>query len=339
MTKDINDLEIINCHKEDTKILLYNGKIEMVQNIKIDDYIMSGDCKALKVKNIINGIDKMYKVTDNLSKESFIVNQDYILTLKYTNSKRIKCSNNAYYVYWFDGINMEERVETFKYIKETKFYVQIFAKAFYNSIMEIKEINISIEEYLIMSNELKRNLKIIRYVAYFAEKSVIMDSYIYGSIDGINIYNMVANVNIKDIYMRNSLKVRLNYIAGVIDHYGHVDNNHNIYKIDIYNDSQYSKDLIFIINSTGINTKIKENYKKDNIDDYKIYTITIHGNYINTIPTKINKLLSKKIKKQQRQKTNITIEEYGDDKNCYGFVFEKKEQYFLSNFIISNSCY
>lgn len=337
MTKNINDLEIINCHKEDTKVLLYNGKIEMVQNIKIDDYIMSGDCKALKVKNIINGIDKMYKVTDNLSKESFIVNRDYVLTLKYINNKKIKCSNGVYYVYWFDNINMEECVETFKYTEETKFYVQIFAKAFYNSIIENKEINIPIEDYLIMPNGLKRNLKIIRYVAYFTEKQVTIDPYIYGSNDGINIYNMVSNVNIKDIYMRNSLKVRLGYIAGVIDHYGYVD--YNKYKIDIYNDSKYSKDLIFIINSAGINTSCKENYKKDNDEDYKIYTITIYGNCINTIPTKINKLQTKKIKKQQKQKNNITIEEYGDDKNCYGFVFEKKEQYFLSNFIISNSCF
>lgn len=337
MTKNINDLEIINCHEEDTKVLLYNGKIEMVQNIKIDDYIMSGDCKALKVKNIINGIDKMYKVTDNLTKDSFIVNQDYVLTLKYINNKRIKCSNGVYYVYWFDNINMEECIETFKYTEETKLYVKIFAYAFYNSIIEIKEINVPIEEYLIMPNGLKRNLKIIRYVAYFTEKQVAIDPYIYGSNDGINIYNMVSNVNIKDIYMRNSLKVRLSYIAGVIDHYGYVD--YDKYKIDIYNDSKYSKDLIFIINSAGINTTLKENYKKDNIDDYKIYTITIYGNYINTIPTKINKLLTKKIKKQQKQKTNITIEEYGDDKNCYGFVFEKKEQYFLSNFIISNSCF
>lgn len=337
MTKNINDLEIINCHQEDTKVLLYNGKLEMVQNIKIDDYIMSGDCKALKVKNIINGIDKMYKVTDNLTKESFIVNQDYVLTLKYTNNKRIKCSNDAYYVYWFDNINIEECVETFQYNKENKFYVQIFAQAFYNSIVEIKEINISIEDYLILPNGIKRNLKIIRYVAYFTEKQVAIDPYIYGSNDGINIYNMISNINIKDIYKRNSLNVRLNYIAGVIDHYGYVD--YDKYKIDIYNDSQYSKDLIFIINSTGINTTSKENYKKDNDYDYKIYTITIYGNYINTVPTKINKLLTTKIKRQKKQKTNITIEEYGDNKNCYGFVFEKKEQYFLSNFIISNSCF
>lgn len=337
MTKDINDLEIINCHKEDTKVLLYNGKLEMVQNIKINDYIMSGDCKALKIKNIINGIDKMYKVTDNLTKESFIVNQDYVLTLKYTNNKKLKCSNDTYYVYWFDNINMKERMEMFKYNEENKLYVQIFAQAFYNSIKEIKEINISIEDYLIMPHGIKRNLKIIRYVAYFTEKPTVMDPYIYGSIDGNNVYNMVSNVNIKDIYMHNSLKVRLSYIAGVIDHYGYVD--YDKYKIDIYNDSQYSKDLIFIINSAGINTTLKENYKKDNFDEYKIYTITIYGNYINTIPTKINKLQTKKIKKPKKYKTNISIEEYGDNKICYGFVFEKKEQYFLSNFIISNSCH
>lgn len=337
MTKDINDLEIINCHKEDTKVLLYNGKLEMVQNIKIDDYIMSGDCKALKVKNIINGIDKMYKITDNLSKESFIVNQDYVLTLKYTNNKKLKCSNDAYYVYWFDNINNVERTETFKYNEENKLYVQIFAQVFYNSIKEIKEINISIGDYLSMPNGIKKNLKIIRYVAYFTEKPVVMDPYIYGSIDGNNIYNMVSNVNIKDIYKHNSLKIRLSYIAGVIDHYGYVD--YDKYKIDIYNDSQYSKDLIFIINSAGINTTFKENYKNDNRDEYKIYTITIYGNYINTIPTKINKLQINKIKRQKKYKINILIEEYGNNKKCYGFVFEKKEQYFLSNFIISNSCY
>lgn len=70
------------CHGKDAPILMYDGSIELVQNIKIGDVIMGDDSTPRTVLNLGNGIDKLYKVNQD-NGDFYIVNSEHILCLTF----------------------------------------------------------------------------------------------------------------------------------------------------------------------------------------------------------------------------------------------------------------
>ena len=71
------------CFKKDTKIIMYDGSIKCIQDVNIGEYIMGDDSTPRKVLSICKGNDIMYKIKNKLD-ESYVVNSDHILSLKYT---------------------------------------------------------------------------------------------------------------------------------------------------------------------------------------------------------------------------------------------------------------
>ena len=320
-TQDINNLEVLNCHKEDTEIIMFNNEIKKIQNIQIGEQIMGYNSKPLMVKNIIKGHDLLYNITHLSDNKSYNVNQEYKLYLRYIGDKRIKVCDNMYKVYWFDHINMVQTVQDFEFNEFTKFDARIKANLLYYSINEVKDIYISIDEFLNLPDKLQKQFKNIHYTICCCEKKVPIDSYIYGGMDGINIFNMVEGASISDTYKFNSMYVRSTYIAGVIDTYGYIFEN--MYKIEIYTKNKYIDDLIFMIKSIGFDAYIKENI------------LSIYSNHLHKIPTKIKKIT----KNSCKYNNNITITLNTESQDCYGLEVMPNGKYILGNFIVSNSCY
>src|SRR5690606_20441521 len=69
------------CHAKGTKILMYDGSIKKVENIKIGDKLMGDDSKSRYVNKLFRGNDKMYKITPIIGK-SYIINENHVLSLK-----------------------------------------------------------------------------------------------------------------------------------------------------------------------------------------------------------------------------------------------------------------
>lgn len=69
------------CHAINTKILMFDGSIKMVQNIKIGDLLLGDDSMPRKVLSLGRGIDIMYKLIPTKGK-SHVFNSEHILSLK-----------------------------------------------------------------------------------------------------------------------------------------------------------------------------------------------------------------------------------------------------------------
>ena len=68
--------------RQNTPILMHNGNIKMIQNIKIGDVVMGDDCKkGKKVRMIVRGRTNMYKVHQQNGID-YRVNKHHILSLK-----------------------------------------------------------------------------------------------------------------------------------------------------------------------------------------------------------------------------------------------------------------
>ena len=72
------------CFALNTPILMYNGTIKKVQDIKIGDIIMGDDSTPRNVLSLGNGVDQMYDIKYN-DGSYYTVNSEHILCLKYNN--------------------------------------------------------------------------------------------------------------------------------------------------------------------------------------------------------------------------------------------------------------
>jgi len=75
------------CEGRDTPILMYDLSIKMIQDIKVGDILMGDDSKPRTVLSTHKGFGKLYKVKQNKG-DDYIVNENHILTLQYSNSNK-----------------------------------------------------------------------------------------------------------------------------------------------------------------------------------------------------------------------------------------------------------
>jgi len=71
------------CLGKDTPILMYDGSVRPVQNIRVGDTIMGDDSTGRKVLSLARGMEMMYRVKTDTGE--YIVNQSHILSLKFPN--------------------------------------------------------------------------------------------------------------------------------------------------------------------------------------------------------------------------------------------------------------
>ena len=76
------------CLAKGTKVLMHNGKFELVENIKVGDLLMGIDSTSRKVLSLGHGFDEMYKVKQ-IHGDDYIVNSAHILSLRKTGTEEI----------------------------------------------------------------------------------------------------------------------------------------------------------------------------------------------------------------------------------------------------------
>lgn len=307
-----------NSYIKDTEILMYNGEIKKIQDIKINDYVMGINNKPLEVKNIDKNINKLYKISHNMHDETYIINKDYKLLLKYIFPKCIYRKKNIYFISRFDKKSLKEINITFKFNNQNKDTIKEKAYNFYNNIIDNTVIEISIVEYLNLSVDLQNKLQGLKQIVLFNDTDCIFDPYVIGFSESINIYGMVSGFIISTLYKNNSLDIRRSYIAGVIDSIGYLYTDDKYY-IDVSEYNTYVKDLIFIIKSINLNCIYKNNVLK------------IYGKEIFNLPIKKLKMVNK----LERYNNKISINEYGND-ICYNLQFTHNSQFLLGNCIVVN---
>ena len=66
-----------------TEIMMYDGTIKKVEDVKQNDVVMGDDSTPRNVLELCHNFETMYKIKTNKGKD-FIVNENHILSLKST---------------------------------------------------------------------------------------------------------------------------------------------------------------------------------------------------------------------------------------------------------------
>lgn len=221
------------CLAKGTKILMFDGTIKNVEDIVQNDLLMGDDSTSRNVLSICTGEEEMYKITDVLHNEEYIVNKSHVLSLKIKNS--LIMINDKYY----DPTNTID-ISLEDYLK--------LPLKIQNELYGFR-VPISFK-----NNDTDGNIKKTSYChAITSDKMNIPEIYKYGSEMTRLLYLTGLIDKYGDIYTSGKF---------------FPDNQIHL---DLYDVQQFVDDTIFLIRSLGYNCKKEKSKKFVDIATIKIF--------------------------------------------------------------------
>ena len=270
------------CHAVDTKILMHDGSVKKVQDIKVNDQLMGDDSKPRNVLSLARGREKMFKIT--LTKgDSYIVNESHILSLKVTGIKQgLKYNNKRY----FKGDVIDISIKD--YLKKSKSFKHCTKS--YRVGVDFNEKDLPVDPYYLglwlgdgtsnldtgVSIE-SMDKEVISYIYEYAEKLDLKvskneqkksksDSYriVNKKILGckkdkkhlkykLELLDLKNNKHIPLIYKTASKEQRLNLLAGLIDSDG---SKHRTSYDFIFKSKKLAEDIQYLVRSLGFSCSL-----------------------------------------------------------------------------------
>ena len=293
------------CLEPNTPIIMFDGKIELAKNIKVNDKLMGDNNKPRTVLNTTDGDDIMYKIIQSKG-DDYIVNSEHIISLK------LSCTfiENEYKLVWFENHEIKEKSFT-THIDLSEYKQKLVNSNIINKKGDICDI--CIKDYMKQSSvwiEAYKGFKCDK-ITCWEKKQVNMDPYILGN----------THKDIPDEYKINDVPTRLQLLAGFLDANGHLSKNNSFEFCE--KSEKLFNDIIFVARSLGFMVSV--------IDNRAI----IYGNDLSIIPTQ--KLVGKYKKYKRDPLTyNIKIQELKKGK-YYGFTLDGNGRFLLGDFTITHN--
>lgn len=365
------------CHAKDTPILMYDGSIKKVQDVKVGDVLMGDDSTPRNVRILARGRQKMCKIIPNKGEES-ICNLHHFLCLKYCPSANTK---NKTISYLNDNLKMVNK----KFENITEF--NIFKQKIKNKVYEVR-----VDKYLELKEYIRKRFYIYRNEVKFEEKNVF-DPYLIGlwlgdgtsanteitNQDSEIIKYLKENLGKHNLYLQyqksreygyriNSVKYSKygNKMLDVLRKHNLLNNKHIPYDYKCNSRENQLKLLAGLIDTDGHFNKNGKSYEivqknEKLIDDiiylsrslgfsaYKkikvinkvnYYRVHINGNKINEIPVLIKRKQISKELIRKINKDNLSIGfkiELLKEDNYYGFNLDGNHRFIQGDFVVTRN--
>lgn len=143
------------CFRKGTKVLMYDGTIKNVEDVRVGDLVMGDDSTPRKVLRLSSGVAPLYEVKP-VKGASYFVTGNHILALKNCHKTKLKRSDR----------------------KGKRYSIPLSA---HPSKVEDKNLyQLSVVDFLNQSKHFQKSMKTFRVGVEFSEKSVKIDPYILG---------------------------------------------------------------------------------------------------------------------------------------------------------------
>jgi superfamily II DNA or RNA helicase len=304
------------CLAYDTKILMYDGLIKKVQDIKVGDKLMGDDSKPRNVLSLARGQEEMFEIKPR-NGESYSVNKSHILSLRHGGDNTII------------DISVED------YLKKSPFFKSSFKT--YKVPIDFRHKNVPIDPYLIgfwlgggnscspvitnqdaavlnyLTNKLPEYNNYLHPTqnnyAYRINTTDLKGNYFWYTIKSLNLHN---NKHIPDIYKINSREVRLGVLAGLLDSNGTKGGGYEFTQ----KNEKLMEDFIYLVNSLG----------------FMRLRTSVFGEGIENIPCLIKR--KQAIKNSLNYGFEIISKGVGD---YYGFEIDGNRRFVLGTFYVTHN--
>lgn len=350
------------CSSKNTPIMMYDGSIKMVQDIKVGDQLMGDDSTPRNVLSLARGREMMYDIIPNKG-DKYTVNESHILSLKCsTNHSKKYRKGEIYDISVKDYLNLPKcfhgpggpllgfRVPIMFPKKDVD--IDPYILGYWLGDGNSGNAGITSEEY-----------EVVCYFKEYCEKincdiiqnkdSITTRHSLHYSISGkqinnkrtpnvllINLrkYNLINNKHIPHDFKCNDRQTRLELLAGLIDSDGSLMGNG--YDI-IQKNEKLLDDNIYLARSLGFaaykNVCKKSCIYKGEKREGTYYRTFIHGKGLEEIPVKCERkkcLPRKQIK--DALVTRIKVVKKEED-NYYGFELDGNRRYVLGDFTVTHN--
>ena len=167
------------CQKINTPIIMFDGSVKKIQDIKVGELLMGPDSKPRKVLNLARGQDMMYEVIPQKG-ETYTFTSEHVLRLKcsnmgvkYVDDKRSKNQTKKWCASWFNNEKINEQSKYFETKEEAEYHLSQLSE-------ESKFCNIEIRDFVQLSEKIKTQLKLYRVGVEFQHRDIPFDPYIIG---------------------------------------------------------------------------------------------------------------------------------------------------------------
>ena len=333
------------CLGKDTPVLMYDGSIKKVQDIKVGEQLMGPDSKPRNVLSVTTGREELYKITPAKG-DSWVCNKSHILSLERCEKKcnpflkrwnvpvteylAWSKTRKSLYKQWRTGVNFPyKKVEVDPYflglwLGDGKTDAPTISSADYEIAMFLedyaKSIGCKVSAYYEKS----------RAISYGIVRDDARNSRTRSAIqEKMDKYNLFSNKHIPEEYLHNCRKIRLAVLAGLID----TDGNNSSGCVDYVTKSEQLKDdVIYLCRSLGLYVNCNSKY----VSSRKYWRLTISGD-LSEVPTLLER---KQFKSKHRAKsalhTSFSIESIGEG-DYYGFTIDGDHLFLLGDFTVTHN--
>ncbi len=341
------------CLGKDTPVLMYNGSVKAVQNIKTGDRIMGDNSTSRTVLQTTSGSGMLYKVSYN-NGEYYIVNENHILSLKRSKNRGKHLHGDildiplkeyltktagwkSCYKGYRAGVSFNEQP-----IKINPYYLGVWLGDGHSANTRItspdKEIISFVKNY---SQKIGLNFVRIKNTKYTVNtpRKVGGEKGNY-LLNCLREYKLLNNKHIPRAYKINSYKTRLSLLAGLIDSDGYYQDGSHYYTYTTKREG-LANDVTFLARSLGFWVNKKAIYKKCSNSNSpnksrKYYRLSISGD-IYKIPCKVARKVCKQFSNcYNRLHKAIKVEPIGRGE-YYGFELDGNGRFILGDFTVTHN--
>lgn len=358
------------CLSANELVVMYDGSLKKIQDIKVGDLVMGPDSTPRKVLQLHKGKAPMYKVHQTYAKD-YCVNEGHLVCCIYdkkkSNPKKIP---GGYYERVYKDIPVEEIPNHPGYLSKKIFGYRVNG-------WDLPEQDLPIDPYFlglwlgdglssgdyIFKPDIEIRNAIEEYAKKLGGKYEYSEEKLRSKINGVGLrrklqdLGVMNNKHIPDIYMRGSRDQRLQLLAGLLDSDGYLNlpnskkraKNAFTFEISMHN-REMIEQIRFLALSLGFNCKSVENRTRNvklkrkktdesyTLENYEIWRVYISGK-IWTIPTHIER---KKVQPYEKVQTGVksalTIEPIGEGE-YYGFACDGDHKFLLEDGTVVHNSY
>jgi superfamily II DNA or RNA helicase len=344
------------CVGLNTPILMYDGAIKMVQDIKVGDVIMGDDSTPRNVLTLARGRETMYKVIPTKG-DPYIVNESHILSLKYSSAVNKQTPKGTVIdIPVLDYLNLPKSYHgkggvlvgyrvpiVFPHVKVE---LDPYLLGYWLGDGWSKGTGITTQESTVLkylTSDCFQNKHPSLYLQYtgsqydyrinsvkYTHKNIMMDF--------LRENNLVNNKHIPHNYKCNDRAVQLELLAGLIDSDGYY--HQNCYEI-IQKNETLLDDILFVARSLGFaayKTACKKScmYKGEKREG-TYYKASISGQGLEDIPVKSHRKKAHPRKQiKDALNTRIRLEKLDVD-DYYGFEIDGNHRFVLGDFTVTHN--
>jgi len=345
------------CVQINTPIMMYDGTIKMVQDVKVGDILMGDDSTPRNVLTLARGREQMYEVIPHKG-DPYTVNESHILSLKWTTSKgknikKYAVRDISVLDYLKLGKTHREWLKGYKVPivfpkKEVK--IDPYLLGYWLGDGASKGTLISTQESYVLkylTADCFKNKHPSLYLQYTGDQyDYRINSFGKGGgaskpnelMDYLRDYNLIQNKHIPHDYKCNDRTTQLELLAGILDSDGSA--TFNGYDLIQKNEKLFD-DIIFLARSLGFaayKSKCKKKcmYKGEKRESI-YYRTYIHGKGLDEIPVKCpRKKVSPRRQIKDALNTGITIKKLEVD-DYYGFEIDGNRRFVLGDFTVTHN--